>query len=586
MEDDKIIDVPGIGPVAFPASMSNDEIAAALERQFAPPTMTDKLKDSFGGGIVRGLRDIPDAGAQLLTRGLEAISPAGSSMESFFRGQRENVEQINRDAEADYQQNWRQGKMAGQFDGGRMVGNIAGTLPAMTIAPISAGMTAPALLTRGGIQGATASMMSQPVYNTEGGDYFGQKGSQGVTGAIFGAGGAYGGDKVAGMIQGGARSRAAAAGAGGGRASVNISANPTAKVSGGGSVFGQVGDDPTSALTRGQRALLKRGEELGFRNTPGQSSGSRALQQMEARMESSPFASGPFNTIRVNNQQALNRAVAGGIGETADTVDSAILSQADERLGAIFDTVADKVPKAIVGDDVVAKLAGIEQEFAGVLSKPLLDNGLVKRAFDLAAAGQATGKELRSLSSKLGRAAKSAMRNEPEQGLAFFQVKDMIDEIVAQNLDDATRETFNAARGQYRNLMTLFSRTNVVNPATGNVSGPNLASALMQRDKNGYLLGRNTSPMYDAARWAQAFKPIVGDSGTATRSMQVGAMDALLALPTNLAARAYVSRPAQGIANMGQRGLMPNAFGDAVSGAVRQGGAVGGSAYGFGLLND
>jgi hypothetical protein len=362
--------------------------------------------------------------------------------------------------------------------------------------------------------------------------------------------------------------------------------NPQASVKGGGSVFGQVGDDPTSALTTGQRRLLNRGKELGFRNTPGQASGSRSLQQMEARMESNPLSSGPFNTIKVNNQKVLNRSVAEGIGETADVVDDAVLARADARLGQVFETVADRVPKAVIGDDVVNSLAAIEQDVAGIISKPLLDNGLVKRTFDIAAKGEATGAELRSLSSKLARAAKSTMRDEPEMGIALFRVKDMIDEIVSQNLDDATRETFNAARTQYRNLMTILSRQSVVNPATGNVSGPNLASALMSRDKAGYTLGGNTSPMYDAARWAQAFKPIVGDSGTATRSMPVGAMDFLLALPTNIATRAYVSSPIQAAATAGQRGLMPNAFGDAIARNVRRSGGAAGGIIGSGLLSD
>jgi hypothetical protein len=584
MEDDKIIDVPGMGPVAFPASMSDDEIRNVIRKKLAPPSTIDRVLNSPIGGVVRGLRDIPDAGAQLVTRGLEAIAPAGSGFETWARGQRENVENINRNAELDYQQNWRRGQMQG-MDGGRIVGNIAGTLPLAAAAPIAPGMTIGQIAGRGAVQGAMAAPLSQPVYNPEA-DFLKEKLSQTGLGAGFGAGGAVAGSTLANLIQGGSRAAAPAAGSASGRASVNLSANPQAQVTGGGSVLGQVGDDPTSALTASQRSLIERGRELGFRNTPGQASGSRALQQMEARMESSPFTSGPFNTIKVNNQNALNRAVAQGIGETADTIDSAVLAQADARLGEVFERVADRVPKAIIGDDVVNSLARIESEFSGVLSKPLLDNSLVKRTFDIAAKGEATGAELRSLSSKLGRAAKSAMRNEPEQGLAFYQVKDMVDEIVSQNLDDATREVFNAARGQYRNLMTLLSRNNVVNPSTGNVSGPNLASALMSRDKRGFTFGGNTSDMYDAARFSQAFKPIVGDSGTATRSMQMGPMDALLSVPTNIAARAYVSQPAQSAAMLGQRGLVPNAYGDAIARRVRPSGAATGVGLGFGLLSE
>lgn len=592
MDDYKTINVEGVGPLRFPSDMPDEQIRMVVERDFGPRrnmSTMDKVLDSPIGGIIRGLRDPLDATAQLASRGVESLTNAiapNSSVAEWARNERKRVEEINREAENTYQQNWRRGKMEG-VDGGRIVGNIASTLPLAIAAPITAEATVPAILGRGAIQGSTAAVLSQPVYDPNA-EYWKEKGSQAAVGGLLGAGGAYVGDKVGKVIQGGSRANPATV-ADEASAAINVSANPTAKVSGGGSTLGQVGEDPTSALTRSQKDLLTRGGELGFRNTPGQASGSRALQQMEARMESSPWTSGPFNTLKTNNQQVLNRAVAKGIGETADVVDSAVLAQADSRLGQIFEKVADKVPKAVVGDDVVNSLSNIEKDSAGVLTKPLLENGLVKRVFDIAAKGETTGAELRSLSSKLGRAAKNNMTSpsgDRELGSALFQVKNMVDEIVSQNLDDATREAFNAARTQYRNYSTLLSRQNIVNPATGNISGPNLASALMSRDKRGYTLGGNTSDMYDAARWAQAFKPIVGDSGTATRSMQMGPMDALLSLPTNIAARAYVSRPAVGAASAYERGLVPNAFGDAIARSVRGAGPVAASQTGFGLLNE
>lgn len=609
MDEFKTINVEGVGPLRFPSDMPDEQIRMVIERDFGPRrnmSTMDKVLDSPIGGVIRGIRDPLDAGAQLLSRGVESLATTvapNSSFADWAKKERQNVEEINRQAENVYQQNWRRGKMQG-IDGGRLVGNIAATLPLAAVAPITAEATVPAILGRGAIQGSTAAVLSQPVYQTqnaprnlsdlvtgEGDDsasFWKEKGQQALWGAGFGAGGSVVADKIGKVIQGASRANPAAYTTPNtsATASVNVTANPTAKVSGGGSILGQVGDDPTSALTRSQKDLLERGSELGFRNTPGQASGSRSLQQMEARMESSPWTSGPFNTLKTNNQQALNRAVARGIGETADTLDSAVLAQADTRLGQIFEKVADKVPKAVIGDDIATKLSGVEQEFAGVLNKPLLDNGLVKRVFDIAAKGETTGAELRSLSSKLGRSAKNQMRNDPEQGLALFQVKDIVDDIVSQNLDDATREAFNAARTQYRNFMTLLSRQNVVNPATGNVSGPNLASALMSRDKRGYTLGNNTSDMYDAARWAQAFKPIVGDSGTATRSMQMGPMDALLSIPTNIASRAYVSQPSVGLARLNQNGLLPNAYGDAIARAMRQAGPAVSTQTGFGLLNE
>jgi hypothetical protein len=62
-------------------------------------------------------------------------------------------------------------------------------------------------------------------------------------------------------------------------------------------------------------------------------------------------------------------------------------------------------------------------------------------------------------------------------------------------------------------------------------------------------MGGNNSEMYDAARFVQAFPEIVGNSGTATRS--VGAADYLTGLPGNLLMRAYLSRPVAAAASAG-----------------------------------
>jgi hypothetical protein len=598
---DKIIEIEGVGPLAFPAEMSNEEIQAVLDREFGPrsrrpPTLGEQVLNSPIGGIIRGLRDPLDAGAQLLSRGAESLAQTiapGSSVAEALTRERQNVEAVNQAAEAEYRQNWRRGEMNDEIDVGRLIGNVGASLPAAAIAPIRGGMSLLQAGGRGAVQGAVAAPLTQPVYNTEDADFYSQKAGQTAMGAVFGAGGGAGGQFVGNVMQGGQRAGTSAV-AGGGRqsasASTNVNVNPQARVTGGGATPGTVGPDPSSALTTSQSRVAQRGRELGFRNTPGQVSGSRALQQMEARLESSPLTSGPFNTIKNQNQSTLNRVVAGSIGEQAEVVDSAVLNAAENRLSGIFENVTDSVPKAVIGDDIVGGLSAIEREAADILEKPLLENKLVEKVFNIAAKGEATGAELRSLSTKLGVAAKYQMTSpngDRMLGESLFQVKDMVDEIVSQNLDDATRETFNAARSQYRNLMTLLSRTNIVNPSSGNVSGANLAGALMQRDRGGFTLGRNQSDLYDAARFSQAFRPIVGDSGTATRMMQPGVTDMILSLPTNIATRAYVSQPVQSLATASQRGLAPNAYGDAVAQALRRSGPAAGVGTGFqGLLSE
>jgi hypothetical protein len=149
-------------------------------------TFMEKVKDSPVGGFARGLRDVVDGGAQLLTRGLEGISPAGSDMEKFFKGERERVEAINNEAERDYQQNFRRGNMEG-LDVGRLAGNIASSLPVAAALPMAAA-TAPmkARVLAGAVSGGASSAL-QPVMEQDQGDFLENKLGQVAIGGVTGA---------------------------------------------------------------------------------------------------------------------------------------------------------------------------------------------------------------------------------------------------------------------------------------------------------------------------------------------------------------------------------------------------------------
>lgn len=593
---DKIVEIPNIGPVAFPEGMSDAEIIKVIQSlqaqaPAAAPTPQPRAPESFGskilnspvGGVVRGLRDLPDAGAQLLTRGLEAVSPSGSGMEEFFRAERRRVEDINRQAEADYQANWRQGQMRqGELDVGRIGGNIAGTLIPATRA-VTALNAATAPVRAGAISGVVSSGL-QPVATPTSRDatlsdlvtdtrpqgmtnpeFFAQKVEQMGAGGAFGAGAGYAGNWLSNVLFGpkGAATAAPASGARNVASSeATATVTPTASVSGGGSTLGQVGPDPSAGLTAAQKSILDRGKAMGFRTTPGQQTGSRSLQQMEARMESSPFTSGVFNTLKDQNQKILNRATAQAIGVNSDELSNPVLAQAQRQISAVYNRVASPDVKPIDSNVLLNGIDLVDNAFEGLTTQPLKSNIFVKQLQELAQKGEASNNQLSTLSSKIGKRAKNEMTTamgDRELGSALFQIKEMVDDALAQGLSAEQKAAFQMARSNYRNLMTIRSSQGTVNPSSGNVSGLNLASALTRKDPQGFVFGKNQSPMYEAARFAQAFKPLVGDSGTATRSMELTPMSALLAAPTNIAARAYTSAPAANFASSMQSGLMPQA---------------------------
>lgn len=577
------VTVPDVGVVNFPDSMSAEEITKALQAMVAnaapkqPQTVTEKVLASPVGGVIRGLRDIPDAGAQMLTRGLEAIAPAGSSMEKFMQEERKRVEEINRQAEQAYQQQWRQGQMkAGEMDVGRAIGGVLGTAVPATRAVQALGLTT-APVRAGAVSGAVGGAL-QPVAQPED-SFAAQKATQVGVGGALGAGGGYLGDKLTQILfgRGAAPSAAATAATGGGTESAEaiLAATPSAQVTGGGVNLGPVTPDAGAALTAAQRAILERGKALGFKTTPAQETGSRSLLQMEARLESSPFTSGPFNAIKDENQRVLNRATAQAIGVNSDELSNPVLAQAQRQISDVYKKVATPELRKIDQMTVLNGIDLIDNAFEGLTTQPLKSNIFVKQLQDLATKGQASGEQLQALSSKIGRRAKNEMTTasgDRELGTALFQIKEMVDDALASGLSQAEQQAFAQARNNYRNLMTIRTASGVVNPSSGNVSGLNLASALTRKDPQGFVFGQNQTPMYEAARFAQAFRPIVGDSGTATRSMEYSPLNVLLSMPTNLAARAYTSAPVTSMATRvsGGTGMMPNALEQQQLQALRQ----------------
>jgi hypothetical protein len=381
--------------------------------------------------------------------------------------------------------------------------------------------------------------------------------SRGLNMAMGGAGGVagkYAGDRLSGLAQvlmlrrqmPAAASQAAAnvsvgPSASSAQAAVQGSANIAAR--GGGSTVGTVGDDVSAGLTAAQRQSSEAGRRLGMRTTPGQATGSRALQQMEAKLESQPMTSGPFNTIKANNARVISREFLRAIGETGDEVTPQVIAQADQRIGNAFEQAAQN--NRVAWDDVLeSDLAGVVQTANGELQEGEF-RVIARQAEDLLRKAADHGGEVGGQAFQNARQALTRLSIGGNSSIGYWarQMRDVLDDALIRSVgpDDAARLA--TARGQYRILATAMNRTGALNTAKGTVQPGILANALAQSDKRGYTMGQNTSGLYDALRFAQANQPIVGDSGTATRSMLTNPLEMLARVPFNLATRAYTSTP-------------------------------------------
>jgi len=460
-DSDIFSDVAKAKPAAKPA--------AAQAQPQAPQGLIDKLKNSPVGGLIRGMRDPVDAGAQLLTRGLEAIAPAGSGFEQWIQNERKKVEGINNEAERDYQQNWRQGQMQG-IDTGRIAGNVAATLPLAGVGGL-APTTLGGAMRLGAVSGAL-----QPV-NTTGPDdtFWSEKAGQTALGTAFGAGG-YGVGKVASKVL-----------------------KPTA-----------------STMSAGQQAGADAAERLGIRLTPGQQTGSMGMQQVEAVLARTPGASGPMQAFQQANQAALNRAGASAIGETSDILSESVLAQARQRLGGDFKNLSAGA-KVALGDDFLNSLGKIDSMNRGLgsFASTQIDD-LVNKGLDLAAKGNLDGKAYQTLRSRLTDRAGDAFRGgNSEMGQALKTLRDGLDDAARAGMDDATKAAWDTVRRQYANLKVL-TKGNVVQ--AGNINPNQVGTALRQYSGDLYKTGGLQGPLMDVARVGEAFKQVVPNSGTAERS--------------------------------------------------------------------
>jgi hypothetical protein len=336
-----------------------------------------------------------------------------------------------------------------------------------------------------------------------------------------------------------------------------------------------------SGLTGAQRQAMIRGKSMGMQMTPGMETGSTVAKQAEARASSVPYLSGPFSAIQRNNQNVLNTAAARSIGESGNSVDASVLGAAADRLGDVFESV--RSPDSVILTDPKTTstiLDAIDSTHAGLLpgSGSVRDNALVKSLESLAQSGSMTSEQVGNLSSKLGKAAYKQMTSaagDRDLGQALYDVKNHADDILQSTLGGEDAAQYAAARQQYHTLMQL-AKPGIVNSSTGDVAGANLANLLQRTDKGGYLFGRNQSDLYSAARFSQAFKPIVGDSGTATRSADL--KDMALAVPGNIASWAYLHPLAPavrtildapgGLQKVLKQGLDPSALSAILTGAA------------------
>ena len=268
--------------------------------------------------------------------------------------------------------------------------------------------------------------------------------------------------------------------------------------------------DPATA------GVLRRGEDLGYKLTPAQASGSSALARWEDAIENNLLMGGGLERISAANQANSNRIVAESLGFTGprrtDKITPAMLDDVADRFNRSFDNLTQGQSVRVDSDDFIDALARLESENVDypLYNKDFQD--VINRTLDLIVKndGWLTGEQYQTLSSKLVKGIRAGYK--PGSGQADFagqlvDLKDALDDAAMASLGSDVLDRFRSVRQDYKTFSNLM-KNSVINEDTGDVSLRQLGNVLRRDDRYGYRRGKNTSDLYDATRFTRA---TVGD---------------------------------------------------------------------------
>ncbi len=481
-------------------------------------------------GIVQGIRDPIDAGAQMLRRAVpdsvgQAVDQFGNTLADMGLpvARSEGVAGVDRIVNEVNDRYERSREMAGRdgVDWARIGGNIAGTTPLLAAVP-GGQATLMGRMLAGTVQGGAIGALNPVVGEQAQGDFSGSKLGQMGMGAAFGA------------------------------------ATPV--------VTGAIGRliSPMASRANSPAQLLR---NEGVQLTPGQALGG-ALMRLEDRAMSAPIVGDAIRAARNRGNESLNRAVYNRvlepIGQTTNKVGREAVDDVAAKVGQAYDDVLAQVsfrPDNAFNQSIAnlrsmaAQLPEREAtQFERVLQREVLGPLSKGRAID--------GMTFKDIESQLThqiskfKAAPDAYQNDLGDALGEV-LRSLRDNLVRLNPAHAKR--LQAVNTAYANLVRLQGAAGKIGAQDGVFTPQQLANAVRMADrtkrKGAYAKG--AALMQDLSDAAQSrMSAQVPDSGTAERLMTnvlAGGLGYLAnpAIPAGLAAASLPYLPGLGRAATG-----------------------------------
>jgi hypothetical protein len=324
---------------------------------------------------------------------------------------------------------------------------------------------------------------------------------------------------------------------------------------------------------------MQAAERVGYKPLPSQITNNPAMANFENYLARSPGSSGVMQRVTQANQEALNRAGAKAMGQTADNLGEDVVAAANRTIGGEFDRLA-QITKPDLSGGFLNTLAKVDADNAArgaFASKKVSD--LVDKGLDLAAKNNLDGKAYKEIRTALANEAQAAFKSgDATVGQAYKQLVSSLDDAAKGSLSKADQEAWDVARKQWSAFKTL-TKSNVAE--AGNVSAPRAAAAVRAQGP-GLRAGRLDGEIADIARIGEAFKGVQNpNSGQLAQQMIYGnpLTGIPMALGNRLAASAYMSPAGQAYFT---RGLLD--VGPLGQGLLSRGGSALAVSNGRGLL--
>ena len=256
----------------------------------------------------------------------------------------------------------------------------------------------------------------------------------------------------------------------------------------------------------------------------------RALGRIGRRGEPGVQAIGAFDEVAEFNQKFLNSRVAQSFGQTADDLGPEVLLKGSEDIGKIFQAVT---PKSLVMDvrglaDEFAAIAGrIGARAKGVVGKELPDT--------------INGSQWTNLRAGLAQRSAKVKGTNAELADDIDQFILQMDKTLALNVADTDAlPLLRIAREAWKNLKIAESMPTVIK--SGNATPAELSGKLARAYDTSFIRNTGkvlpeTQAMFNTVREINRLKPLVGDSGSATRILgsvgnPIGALARISTAPT------------------------------------------------------